>query len=87
MHYRFSSRPECVRRQVVLGPFIVDFFAPSANLIVEVDGGIHHRAASLIALATKRSHHTDYACCGSKPSSLSATSPRPLTAYCAHSVS
>ena len=30
------------RRQVVLGPFIVDFFAPSANLVVEVDGGIHH---------------------------------------------
>ncbi|MGH7329746.1 MAG: endonuclease domain-containing protein [Polyangiaceae bacterium] len=29
------------RRQVVLGPFIVDFFAPSARLIVEVDGGIH----------------------------------------------
>jgi BirA family biotin operon repressor/biotin-[acetyl-CoA-carboxylase] ligase len=29
------------RRQVVLGPFIVDFFAPSANLIVEVDGGVH----------------------------------------------
>ena len=29
------------RRQVVLGPFIVDFFSPSVNLIVEVDGGIH----------------------------------------------
>lgn len=29
------------RRQVVLGPFVVDFFAPIARLIVEVDGGIH----------------------------------------------
>jgi very-short-patch-repair endonuclease len=29
------------RRQVVLGPFIVDFFAPAAKLIIEVDGGIH----------------------------------------------
>ena len=29
------------RRQVILGPFIVDFLAPSARLIVEVDGGVH----------------------------------------------
>jgi very-short-patch-repair endonuclease len=29
------------RRQVVLGPFIVDFFAPSVGLVVEVDGGVH----------------------------------------------
>ncbi|MGH7281137.1 MAG: endonuclease domain-containing protein [Polyangiaceae bacterium] len=29
------------RRQVVLGPFMVDFFATSARLVVEVDGGIH----------------------------------------------
>ena len=29
------------RRQVVLGRFIVDFVAPSARLIVEVDGGWH----------------------------------------------
>jgi very-short-patch-repair endonuclease len=29
------------RRQVVLGPFIVDFFAPSQRLVVEVDGAIH----------------------------------------------
>ncbi len=27
------------RRQVVLHTFIVDFFAPSAGLVVEVDGG------------------------------------------------
>ena len=31
------------RRQVILGPVIVDFFAPSAGLVVEVDGGVHAR--------------------------------------------
>ena len=29
------------RRQVILGPFIVDFFAPSRSLVVEVDGTVH----------------------------------------------
>jgi very-short-patch-repair endonuclease len=29
------------RRQVVIGRFIVDFLAPSARLVVEVDGGSH----------------------------------------------
>lgn len=29
------------RRQLVVGRFIVDFAAPSARLIVEVDGGYH----------------------------------------------
>ena len=29
------------RRQVILGPVIVDFFASSAGLVVEVDGGVH----------------------------------------------
>ena len=29
------------RRQVVIGRFIADFAAPSARLIVEVDGGYH----------------------------------------------
>jgi very-short-patch-repair endonuclease len=29
------------RRQVVLGSFIVDFCAPAARLVVEVDGGYH----------------------------------------------
>ena len=29
------------RRQVVLGRFIVDFYAPSAKLVIEVDGPIH----------------------------------------------
>jgi very-short-patch-repair endonuclease len=29
------------RRQVVIGRYIVDFLAPSARLIVEVDGSVH----------------------------------------------
>lgn len=31
------------RRQVVLGRFIVDFFASEARLVVEVDGAYHER--------------------------------------------
>jgi very-short-patch-repair endonuclease len=31
------------RRQVVIGRFIADFVAPSARLIVEVDGGYVRR--------------------------------------------
>lgn len=29
------------RRQVVLGPYVVDFLAPSIGLVVEVDGAVH----------------------------------------------
>jgi len=29
------------QRQIVIGPFIVDFVAPSVRLVVEVDGGYH----------------------------------------------
>ena len=37
------------RRQVPLGRFIVDFLAPSARLIVEVDGGYHAQRRHLDA--------------------------------------
>jgi len=40
-HLRRGQLGVRFRRQVVLGPFIVDFLAPSARLIVEVDGGVH----------------------------------------------
>lgn len=33
------------RRQYPIGPFIVDFCAPSIRLIIEVDGGIHETQA------------------------------------------
>lgn len=29
------------RRQQPVGPFVVDFFCPAANLIVELDGSVH----------------------------------------------
>jgi very-short-patch-repair endonuclease len=29
------------RRQIILGPFAIDFFAPFRALVVEVDGPIH----------------------------------------------
>jgi very-short-patch-repair endonuclease len=38
---RHASLGVRFRRQVVLGPFIADFFAPAARLVVEVDGGVH----------------------------------------------
>ncbi len=37
------------RRQVVLGRYIVDFFAPSARLALEVDGPVHRSRLSLDA--------------------------------------
>jgi very-short-patch-repair endonuclease len=37
------------RRQVVIGNFIVDFFAAEAHLIVEVDGAYHARRKLLDA--------------------------------------
>ena len=33
------------RRQVPVGPFIVDFLCLEANLVIEVDGGQHMKAA------------------------------------------
>ncbi|MBK6515848.1 MAG: DUF559 domain-containing protein [Polyangiaceae bacterium] len=37
------------RRQVVLGRFIVDFLAPRAKLVVEVDGEVHSARAAVDA--------------------------------------
>ena len=34
-------------RQKPLGPFILDFFAPGAGLVIEVDGGQHYEAEHL----------------------------------------
>ncbi len=31
------------KRQFGIGPYILDFFAPSINLAIEIDGGIHER--------------------------------------------
>jgi very-short-patch-repair endonuclease len=34
------------RRQVPVGPYIVDFLAPRQHVIIEVDGGYHAQRAS-----------------------------------------
>lgn len=36
------------RRQQPIGPYVVDFFCAEAKLIVELDGGQHNEAASLV---------------------------------------
>jgi len=33
------------RRQHAVGAFILDFYCPAHKLVVELDGGIHHRQA------------------------------------------
>ena len=43
---RSSQLGVAFRRQVPLLGFIADFYAPSARLIVEVDGGYHERRVS-----------------------------------------
>jgi very-short-patch-repair endonuclease len=35
------------RRQQPIGPYVVDFFCPSARLVVELDGGQHGTDAAL----------------------------------------
>jgi very-short-patch-repair endonuclease len=40
-HLRGDALGVRFRRQVVVGPFIVDFYCAAARLVVEVDGGIH----------------------------------------------
>ena len=41
------------RRQVPLGPFIVDFSPPSVRLVVEVDGGYHELRVKADARRTR----------------------------------
>ena len=31
------------RRQQPIGPFVVDFYAPSARLVIEIDGAVHQQ--------------------------------------------
>ncbi len=37
------------RRQHGIGPFIVDFYCPAKNLVIELDGAPHFSAASSLA--------------------------------------
>jgi very-short-patch-repair endonuclease len=42
------------RQQVVLGSFIVDFLAPGAKVVVEVDGDSYHQGRSAADAARER---------------------------------
>jgi very-short-patch-repair endonuclease len=56
------------RRQVPLGNrFIVDFLAPVARLVVEVDGGYHARRREADAAGTASSAGWVTECCGFQP--------------------
>ena len=53
-HLRDRRMAGCkFRRQVPVGPYIVDFVCPEAALVVEVDGG-QHADASADAVRTRR---------------------------------
>lgn len=41
------------RRQAPIGPYIVDFFCPSAKLVVELDGGQHGERSQRDAAHTR----------------------------------
>ena len=41
------------RRQVPIGPYIVDFFCPSKKLVVELDGSQHGRRTNAAADASR----------------------------------
>lgn len=49
---RHGEKPT-FRRQHPLGPFILDFFCPSARLVVEVDGATHSGDETLAADAAR----------------------------------
>ena len=38
----FKSLPFTVKRQHIIGPYIADFYIPSSNLIIELDGSQHY---------------------------------------------
>src|SRR6478609_376931 len=48
------------RRQVPLLGFIVDFYAPSVRLVVEVDGGYHERRATADARRDRKLARAGY---------------------------
>ena len=57
---RASQLGVAFRRQVPLLGFIADFYAPSAHLIVEVDGGYHARRVSADARRDRKLTRAGY---------------------------
>ena len=55
-----SQRGVAFRRQVPLLGFIADFYAPSARLIVEIDGGYHARRVTKDVRRDRRLERTGY---------------------------
>jgi very-short-patch-repair endonuclease len=45
-------------RQKPIGNYIVDFYAPTARLVIEVDGG-HHLNGAQLRYDTQRSHYLE----------------------------
>ena len=43
-----KSLPATVKRQMVIGPYIVDFYIASANLVIELDGSQHFEEKGII---------------------------------------
>ncbi|OJW63269.1 MAG: hypothetical protein BGO65_07400 [Afipia sp. 64-13] len=41
------------RRQIPVGPFIVDFVCHAARLVIEIDGGQHYETPGLVADAAR----------------------------------
>ena len=37
--------PVCFKRQKIIDPYIVDFYCPSAKLVIELDGSQHYEEA------------------------------------------
>jgi very-short-patch-repair endonuclease len=48
------------RRQVPMGPYIIDFFCPEAKLAIELDGGGHARHHTAVADAKRDTWLTEH---------------------------
>ncbi|MCR5219707.1 MAG: endonuclease domain-containing protein [bacterium] len=44
-----KSLPVTVKRQQVMGPYIVDFYIASAKLVIELDGSQHYGKEGIVA--------------------------------------
>ena len=73
---RSSQLGVAFRRQVPLLGFIADFYAPTARLIVEVDGGYHARRVTADAHRDRNSRAPAIASSSYRPNSSCAISQR-----------
>jgi len=53
--YEFlRTHPAKFYKQHIIGPYIADFYCPSARLVIELDGGQHYQEDALIYDAKRR---------------------------------